>query len=62
MPEMDRRVGKNSGHVPTYPKFDITAAKEVFHGLAQGRPMEETFFDTASSILAIEKIEHGNKN
>lgn len=62
MPEMDGRIGRNSGLVPTYPKYDIKAAKEVFPDLAQGRTMEETFFDTANSILAIEKFEHGKRN
>ncbi|KAJ5440239.1 uncharacterized protein N7458_011237 [Penicillium daleae] len=55
MPELEGRIGRNSGIVPTFPKFDIEAAIQAFPDLARGRPMEDTFTDTAKAILALEK-------
>jgi hypothetical protein len=55
MPELEGRIGTNSGIIPTYPAFNIDEAVQVFPDLARGRPAAETFCDTAKAILAIEK-------
>jgi len=55
IPELEGRIGNDSGVVPTLPRFGTEEAIEVFGDLARGRPMEQTVVDTAKQLLNLEK-------
>lgn len=55
LPELEERIGENSGIIPPVPRFDIEEAVEVFGDLARGRSKEQTFIDTAKQLLKLER-------